>query len=416
MERLLNAPMHDFRIVCESARQRERFVAAAVYPPRCRRRTGRLAFRAAGDGSTELGVDPTAYEGRVESVRSLFESRSLLFEDAAALHSFCHGPLAEAFAEEPGTRFEPPRRCDAHALANSLDGAVGDQREAAERFAQLISDGLARAHPVHAVSILCIGPRGLGKASMVRALPPALEAMDCPGHNLLEIDSSSLTSETRAGAILGFPQVPRDPANEPPLVAALRQPHPLILVRGIERANPFVMLNVVGPLLEDGGVIAPDGSRICQPDAVVILTTAYKADDLAAGLEDVAPIDRRTRERLCRAHLRESEFLSDIADAVEAIVPFAPLGTAAQARAAERCVRAIGAEYGVVVDKVDPVLSASIVELAAEPVNLRSLLRASRDLLSHVFASSHALFDGVVCVEAGPPPRLHAATEEDRTP
>jgi hypothetical protein len=416
MERLVNAPMREFRVVCEAARQRERFFAEALYPPRCKRRTGRLTFRTVGDGSTELGVELTAYDGHVDSVRSLFESQSLLFDGAAAVHDFCHGPLAEAFAEEPGGWPEPPRHIDTQALTRSLDATVGDQPEAAERLAQLVSAGLARTNPSQPISVALVGSRGLGKASMARALPLVLESSDCPGHRLFEIDSSTLASETRAGAILGFPHVPRDQANEPPLVATLRHPRPIILVRGIERANPLVMLNVVAPLIEDGGVIAPDGSRVRQPAAVVILTTAYGADGLTDGLEGIPPVEWRARERLCRAHLRESEFLTDIADAVSAVVPFVPLGPDAQIRAAKRCIRAVGAEYDVVVDKVDRVLSTSVVELAAEPVNLRSLLHAARDVLGNVFASSRALFDGAVELEAGPPPRLRAASEEGSAP
>ena len=416
MERLVNASMRDFRVVCEAARQRERSLGEAVYPPRCRRRTGRLTFRAAGDGSTELGVEPTAYDGHIESVRSLFESQSLLFDDAAAVHDFCHGPLAEAFAETPGRWPEPPRQIDAQALAKKLDDTVGDQPEAAERLAQIISAGLARTNPSHPVSVVLVGPRGLGKASMAGALPLVLEASDCPGHSLLDIDCSTLASETQAGAIVGFPHVPRDQADEPPLVATLRQPRPIILVRGIERTNPFVMLNVVGPLLEDGGVTAPDGSRVRQPAAVIILTTAYMADELIEGLEGIPSVDRRARERLCRAHLRDSEFLVDIANAVSAVVPFVPLGADAQMRAAKRSIRSVGAEYGVVVNKVDPLLSTAVVELAVEPVNLRSLFHAARDVLGNVFASSRALSDGAVDLEAGPPPRLRAASDEGRTP
>jgi hypothetical protein len=415
MERLISAPVHDFRVVCEAARQRERSFAEAVYPPRCRRRTGRLTFRAVGDESTELGVEASAYDGRVEDVRSLFELRSLVFPNATAIRDFCQGPLAEAFAESFSGSPEPPRPCDARALADQLDSVVGDQREAAERLAQLVAAGFERTRPAHPVSAIIAGPRGLGKATMARALLPSLEAIGCPGHSYLEIDPGTLAAETRAGAILGFPHAPRD-QNQPPLVAALRQPRPVILVRGIERTNPFVMQHVVGPLLEDGSVIAPDGTRVCQPDAIVILTTAYLADKLADDLEGLSAIDRRARERLSRAHLRECEFLTDIADAVTAVVPFTPLEADAQSRAAERTVRVVADEYDVVLDKVDAVLCDSIVELTVEPVNLRSLLHTTRNLLGQVFANSRPLVDGVVDLQAGPPPRFKAASQDGEAP
>lgn len=417
MERLITAPMRDFRAVCEAARQRERYIGDALYPPRCGRRTGRLTFRTLGDGSTELCVEPTAYEGRVESVRALFESRSLIFDDADAVHDFCHGPLAEAFREPPRERAETLRQCDARALATCLSDLVGDQPEAAERLAQLAAAGLGRTHPSHPISMVLVGPHGLGKASMVRALPSALEAIGCPTSGLLEIDSSSLTSETRAGAILGFPHMSREQSGDPPLVAALRTPRPIILVRGIEKANPIVLLNVVGPLLEEGAAIAPNGSRVAQPSAVIVLTTALRAGDLTDALGSIPVVDRRARVRLCRAHLRESEFLADIVDAVEAIAPFVPLEADAQLRAAERSIRVAAAEHGLTIAHVDPVLCATTVDLAAQPLNLRTLLYAARDVLGPVFATSHGVFDGgVVDLAAGPPPQLRVPADEDLRP
>ncbi len=414
MRRLIDAPLSDFETVRVAAQARDRFFAEADYPPRCRRRSGRVTFRRLADGTLQLCVGVSGYDGEQPAIHELFTTGSLPFRDAAALHAYCHGPLAAAFAEtsgEPAHRQSPP---DHRALAALLGQSVSDQPLAAERLARFCSVALARKRPVQPALIILFGPSDLGEATMARALPAALSETGCAVGGLFEIDCAHLGTEARAAAIVGAPSRASYRATESPFAAALRQPQPIILLREPEKAHPLGLQSVMGGFADDGLFVGADGPRARCPQAIIVVTTSWNYEELAEQLSETAAIDQRTRERLCRAHLRELGPMAEIVNAAQAVAVFEPLEGEARRRSAERCIRSLASEFDLELDTVERALSETVVELAAhDELTLRSLRRSAWALLGEAFAAYSGSCEGALHLKAGPPPHLVGGAVQD---
>ncbi len=90
---------------------------------------------------------------------------------------------------------------------------------------------------------------------------------------------------------------------------------------------------------------------------------------------------------------------------------FEPLDAEARRGVAKKAIRVLGAEYGVIVEDLEPVLADAVLDMAdASEIGGRALAYAARDLLADALAD--AVRDGIqgaVRLEAGPPPRVCAA-------
>ena len=170
-------------------------------------------------------------------------------------------------------------------------------------------------------SFIFIGPTGVGKTELARALSEALFDSE---ENMVRIDMSEYQEKHSVARLIGAPPGYVGYEEGGQLTEAIRRkPYCVILFDEIEKAHPEVF-NTLLQLLDDGRLTDSKGRTVNFKDTVVIMTSnlgsSYLLDSIRSGRSD----DEEMRE-LVMAELRKN-FRPEFLNRIDEIVMFRPLG------------------------------------------------------------------------------------------
>ncbi len=190
----------------------------------------------------------------------------------------------------------------------------------------LVSDAVIRARagikdPKRPIgSFIFLGPTGVGKTELARALAEALFDSE---DNMIRIDMSEYMEKHTVSRLIGAPPGYVGYEEGGQLTeAARRHPYCVILFDEFEKAHRDVS-NVMLQILDDGRLTDAQGRTVDFKNTVIILTSNLGSEYLLEGIQSSGDITERARSRVMgelQSHCRP-EFLNRVDD----IVIFKPL-------------------------------------------------------------------------------------------
>jgi len=285
-------------------------------------------------------------------------------------------------------------------LEEVLHARVVDQEEGVRAVAEAVR--LARAglsdprRP--SGSFLFLGPTGVGKTELAKALAEALFGDE---RALLRIDMSEYMERHTVARLIGAPPGYVGYEEGGQLTEAVRRrPYQVILLDEIEKAHPEVM-NVLLQLLDEGRLTDGHGRTVDFRHTLIVMTSNVGSEHFqtAASFEEA---ERGVREAL-RQRFRP-EFLGRL----DEVVVFRPLGPDAVREIARRKLSALGErlkEQGIALEVTEEALELLVREGYDYHYGARPLARAIRQRvespLAKLIVEGQVAKGDTVKVEAG---------------
>jgi ATP-dependent Clp protease ATP-binding subunit ClpC len=207
-------------------------------------------------------------------------------------------------------------------LEADLHGRVIGQDEAVE----VVADTIRRARvglsegdrPLG--SFLFLGPTGVGKTELVKALAERLFATE---KALVRIDMSEYREPHTVARLIGSPPGYVGYGDGGQLTEPVRRrPYSVILLDEIEKAHPEVW-NVLLQVMDDGRLTDGEGRTVDFTNAVVVMTSNLGAGQARRGIGFTAGEPAAEAERMYAA--AKAAFLPEFLNRIDEIVTFKPL-------------------------------------------------------------------------------------------
>ena len=207
-------------------------------------------------------------------------------------------------------------------LPDILHERVIGQNEAVEMVSQAILRSRAGiANPDQPIgSFLFLGPTGVGKTELAKALA---EALFDDENNIVRIDMSEYMEKFSVSRLIGAPPGYVGYEEGGQLTEAVRRkPYSVVLLDEIEKAHPDVF-NILLQVLDDGRITDSQGRTVDFKNTIIILTSNLGSPYILDGINENGDISDEARKKV--DELLKSQFRPEFLNRLDEIIMYKPL-------------------------------------------------------------------------------------------
>ncbi len=273
-------------------------------------------------------------QAMVKSCLEKYKTQADELCEAAANNTVTERHLAkviEMWTGIPASKIEENELSKLARLEDALNERIIGQIDATKLVANAVKRSRVKTSYLRRpASFIFVGPTGVGKTALVKALSEQL--FDTP-ETFIRLDMSEFMEKHSVSRLIGAPPgyVGYDEAGQ--LTEKVRRkPYSVILVDEIEKAHPDV-LNILLQILDEGRVTDAHGRNVNFENTIIVMTSnagSERSDNLLGFGKTVADASKEKAIKALRDFLRP-EFIARI----DEIVVFNPLSTDSLQKIAE---------------------------------------------------------------------------------
>ena len=268
--------------------------------------------------------------GKLPALKKQLEAEEQIAEKSQASGSLLHDRVTEEeiarivgrWTGIPVSRLMESEREKLLKLDDILHKRVIGQDEAVEKVSEAILRSRAGIQdPNRPIgSFLFLGPTGVGKTELAKALAQALFDDE---HNMVRIDMTEYMEKFSVSRLIGAPPGYVGYEEGGQLTEAVRRhPYSVVLFDEVEKAHPDVF-NVLLQVLDDGRITDSQGRTVDFKNTILILTSNLGSDAILEGIGADGKISEEAKNQvhamLCR------QFRPEFLNRLDEIVFYKPL-------------------------------------------------------------------------------------------